>query len=34
VAYTVRCLAELQGTDLTEMCDIITATADRTFGPW
>jgi TatD DNase family protein len=34
VAYTVRCLAELQGTDLAEMCDIITATAGRTFGPW
>jgi TatD DNase family protein len=34
VAYTVRCLAEVQGTDVAEMCDVITATADRTFGPW
>jgi TatD DNase family protein len=34
VAYTVRCLAELQGMDVAEMCDVITATADRTFGPW
>jgi TatD DNase family protein len=33
-AYTVRCLAEVKGMDLAELCDTITATADRTFGPW
>jgi TatD DNase family protein len=33
-AYTVRCLAEVKGLDLPEMCDLIMATADRTFGPW
>jgi TatD DNase family protein len=33
-AYTVRCLAEVTGMDLAELCDTITATADRTFGPW
>ncbi len=32
--YTVRCLAELQGLDLAGMCDLITATAQRAFGPW
>ncbi len=34
VAYTVRCLAEVQGLDLAELCDAVTATAERTFGPW
>ena len=34
VAYTLRCLAEVQGLDLAELCDTVTATADRTFGPW
>ena len=34
VAYTLRCLAEIQGLDLAEFCDTVTATADRTFGPW
>jgi TatD DNase family protein len=33
-ASTVRCLAEVKGLDLAELCDLITATADRTFGPW
>jgi TatD DNase family protein len=33
-AYTVRCLAEVKGLDLAGLCDLITATADRTFGPW
>jgi TatD DNase family protein len=33
-AYTVRCLAEVQGLDLASLCDTITATAARTFGPW
>jgi TatD DNase family protein len=34
VAYTLRCLAEVQGLDLAELCDVVTATADRAFGPW
>ena len=34
VAYTLRCLAEVQGLDLAEFCDLVTATAERTFGPW
>jgi TatD DNase family protein len=34
VAYTVRCLAEVQGLDLAGFCDTVTATAERTFGPW
>ena len=34
VAYTLRCLAEVQGLDLAELCDAVTATAERTFGPW
>ena len=33
-AYTLRCLAEVKGLDLAELCDTVTATADRTFGPW
>jgi TatD DNase family protein len=34
VAYTLRCLAELKGMDLAVLCDTVTATAERTFGPW
>ncbi len=34
VAYTLRCLAGVQGLDLAELCDTVTATAERTFGPW
>ena len=34
VAYTLRCLAELKGIDLAGFCDAVTATAERTFGPW
>jgi TatD DNase family protein len=33
-AYTLRCLAKLQGLDLADLCDTVTATAERTFGPW
>jgi TatD DNase family protein len=33
-AYTLRCLAEIKGLDLAKLCDTVTATADRTFGPW
>jgi TatD DNase family protein len=34
VAYTLRCLAEVKGIGLAELCDTVTATAERTFGPW
>jgi len=34
VAWTLRCLAEVQGLDLADLCDTVTATAERTFGPW
>ena len=34
VAYTLRGLAEVKGMDLADMCDAVTATAHRTFGPW
>jgi TatD DNase family protein len=34
VAYTLRCLAEVKGMDLADLCDAVTATAHRTFGPW
>jgi TatD DNase family protein len=34
VAYTLRFLAEVKGLDLAELCDTVTATAERTFGPW
>ncbi len=33
-AYTLRCLAEVKGMDLAELCDAVTATAARAFGPW
>jgi TatD DNase family protein len=33
-AYTLRCLAEVKGMDLAELCDTVTATAARAFGPW
>jgi TatD DNase family protein len=34
VAYTLRCLAEVKGMDVADLCDAVTATAQRTFGPW
>ena len=33
-ADTLRCLAEVKGMDLAALCDAVTATAQRTFGPW
>jgi TatD DNase family protein len=33
-AYTLRYLAELKGIDVAAFCDAVTATAERTFGPW
>jgi TatD DNase family protein len=34
VANTLRFLAELKGMDVADLCDAVTATAERTFGPW
>ncbi len=34
VADTLRCLAEVKGMDVADLCDAVTATAQRTFGPW
>ena len=34
VADTLRCLAEVKGMDLGDLCDAVTATAQRAFGPW
>ncbi len=34
VAYTLRCLAEVKSMDVADLCDAVTATAQRTFGPW
>src|SRR5580700_961111 len=33
-ADTLRCLAEVKEMDLADLCDAVTATAERTFGPW
>jgi TatD DNase family protein len=33
-AYTLRCLAEVKGMGVADLCDAVTATALRTFGPW
>jgi TatD DNase family protein len=34
VAYTLRFLAEVKGMDVADLCHAVTATAERTFGPW
>ncbi len=34
VAYTLRHLADLKGIDVPDLCDAVTATAERTFGPF
>jgi TatD DNase family protein len=34
VPHTVRALAEVTGSDLGELCAVLTATAERVFGPW
>jgi TatD DNase family protein len=34
VPHTVRALAEVTGTELSELCDALTRTAERVFGPW
>ena len=33
-AYTVRCLAEVRNMDVAELCDQLTATGERLYGPW
>ncbi len=33
-AYTLRRLAEVKGMEVADLCDAVTATAARTFGPW
>jgi TatD DNase family protein len=33
-AYTVRFLAGLKGMEVADLCDAVTATAARMFGPW
>jgi TatD DNase family protein len=33
-ADTLRALAEVKGMDLADLCDTVTAAAQRTFGPW
>ncbi len=34
VPLTVRALAEVTGVELTRMCETLTVTAERVFGPW
>jgi TatD DNase family protein len=34
IPLTVRAIAEVTGTDLTELCEAISATGERVFGPW
>ncbi|MFQ1003600.1 TatD family hydrolase [Modestobacter sp. SSW1-42] len=34
VPHTVRALGEVTGTELEQLCDALTATAERVFGPW
>ncbi|WP_346621697.1 TatD family hydrolase [Blastococcus montanus] len=34
VPHTVRALAEVTGSDLAQLCDTLTATAERVFGSW
>jgi len=34
VPHTVRALAEVTGTDLDQLCTVLTRNAERVFGPW
>jgi TatD DNase family protein len=34
IPFTVRALADVTGTDLAELCEAISATGERIFGPW
>jgi TatD DNase family protein len=33
-AYTLRCLAEVKGMDVADLCDAVAGAAARAFGPW
>ena len=33
-AYTARCLAQVKNMDVAELCDQVTATGERLYGPW
>ena len=33
-AHTLRCLAEIKQIDVARLCDLVTATGERVFGPW
>jgi TatD DNase family protein len=33
-AYTLRRIAEVKDMDVADLCDAVTATANRVFGPW
>jgi Tat protein secretion system quality control protein TatD with DNase activity len=33
-AYTLRRIAEVKDMDVADLCDAVTATAARLFGPW
>jgi TatD DNase family protein len=34
VAHTVRCLAEIKQLPVAQLCDLVSATAERLYGPW
>jgi TatD DNase family protein len=34
VPLTARCLAEVKGADLAELCAAVAANGERVFGPW
>ena len=34
VAHTVRCLASVKQVGVADMCELVTATGERMFGPW
>jgi TatD DNase family protein len=34
VAHTVRCLAGVKQVGVADMCELVTATGERMFGPW
>ena len=34
VAHTVRCLASVRQVGVADMCELVTATGERMFGPW
>ena len=34
VAHTIRCLAGVKQVGVADMCELVTATGARIFGPW